>query len=156
MNKSITINPLQRSDIPVVKQIIDRNQMFPPDMIDGMVEPFFQAECSEFWQVARTEQPVAVAYCAPEPMTEGTWNLLLIAVVPEQHGSGIGRQLIESVETHLRQLKARVLLVDTSGLPEYEKTRAFYPQCGFVEVARIHDYYEDGDDKVTFWKHLKR
>lgn len=60
--------------------------------------------------------------------------------------------------THLEQLLAsqnqRVLLVETSALPEFDRTRAFYTQCGYTEEARIRDFYQAGEDKVVFWKKL--
>jgi len=34
------------------------------------------------------------------------------------------------------------------------RPRGFYRKHGFVEVARIPDFYTEGDDKVIFWKKL--
>ncbi len=48
----------------------------------------------------------------------------------------------------------RMLLVETSGLPDFERTRAFYRKCGYEEEARIRDFYAAGDDKVVFRKVL--
>ena len=41
-----------------------------------------------------------------------------------------------------------------SGLPEFERTRAFYHRCRYVEEARVRDFYAAGEDKVIFWKSL--
>lgn len=49
---------------------------------------------------------------------------------------------------------ARTLIVDTSSLDAYEQARAFYTRRGFVQEARIRDFYGPGDDKVTFWKQI--
>jgi ribosomal protein S18 acetylase RimI-like enzyme len=49
---------------------------------------------------------------------------------------------------------ARVLLVETSGLPSFERTRAFYRKCGYDEEARIRDFYKAGDDKIVYRKML--
>lgn len=48
----------------------------------------------------------------------------------------------------------RMLLVETSGLPDFERTRRFYMKCGCEEEARIRDFYTTGDDKVVFRKVL--
>ena len=48
----------------------------------------------------------------------------------------------------------RVLLVETSGLPGFERTRAFYRKLGYDEEARIRDFYQAGEDKVVFRKAL--
>ncbi len=47
-----------------------------------------------------------------------------------------------------------MLLVETSSLPEYERTRSFYDQLGFDREAVIRAFYAKGEDKVVFWKHL--
>jgi hypothetical protein len=57
-------------------------------------------------------------------------------------------------EDKLKTSAVRVLLVETSGLPEYKLTRDFYPKCGYKQVAVIPEYYDSGDDKVVFWKSL--
>jgi RimJ/RimL family protein N-acetyltransferase len=47
-----------------------------------------------------------------------------------------------------------MLLVETSGLPDFERTRAFYLKCGYEEEAHIRDFYATGEDKVVFRKVL--
>jgi ribosomal protein S18 acetylase RimI-like enzyme len=42
----------------------------------------------------------------------------------------------------LRQAGHRILLVDTSGTPEFERTREFYRSNGFEEQARIREFYD--------------
>jgi hypothetical protein len=48
----------------------------------------------------------------------------------------------------------RMLIVETSGSPDFERTRKFYIQCGYEEEARIRDFYATDDDKVVFRKVL--
>lgn len=88
-------------------------------------------------------------------MTEGTWNLFLIAVSKKVQGQGIGGELVAHVEQALTLKQARILLVETSGQPDYELTRKFYPKCGYRQVANIPEYYDEGDDKIVFWKSLQ-
>ena len=54
----------------------------------------------------------------------------------------------------LGEKEARTLIVDTSSLDEYQQARAFYAARGFVEEARVRDFYGPSDHKVTFWKRL--
>lgn len=156
LKKEIHIRDLKKSDLPVVKQIIDDNQMFPSEYLDEMTTEYFEQVSEELWVVAETSQRnvVAVAYCAPERMTEGTWNLLLIAVFKSFQGVGIGSDLISWVEHALKKKNARILLVETSSFAEYELTRQFYPKCKYKQVAVIPEYYDQGEDKVVFWKAL--
>lgn len=93
---------------------------------------------------------MAVAYAAPERMTAGTWNLYLIAVHPWHQGRGRGTALLRHVERALAMRGTRVLLVETSGLPAFARTRAFYRTNGYVEEARIREFYAAGEDKVVF------
>lgn len=147
---------MKESDLPRVKSIIDDNQMFPSEYLDEMVLGYFSQATQEMWFVLeqQTEGVIAVAYCSPERMTQGTWNLLLIAVVRKFQGDGIGTKLMSFIEDKLAKLTVRVLLVETSGLPEYTLTRNFYPKCGYKQIAIIPEYYDVGDDKVVFWKQL--
>lgn len=109
---------------------------------------------AEIWLTYTEAEPVAIAYCAPEPMTEGTWNLYLIAVHADYQSGGRGAALMAYVERQLAEQGQRVLLVETSALPEYARTRAFYHRIGYIEEARIRDFYQAGEDKVVFWKSL--
>jgi ribosomal protein S18 acetylase RimI-like enzyme len=96
-----------------------------------------------------------VAYYAPDLMADRTWYLYMIAVRPECQGRGRGTALMRYVENTLRENGQRLLLVETSGLPKYDRTRAFYTKCGYDEEARIRDFWASGDDKIVFRKALK-
>jgi ribosomal protein S18 acetylase RimI-like enzyme len=97
--------------------------------------------------------PVGVAYCEPERMTDQTWNLQLIAMHPDHQGQGRGGQLLRHVEATLKARGGRLLLVET--LASFNQARAFYLKNGFEEEARIRDFYAAGDDKIVFRKVLK-
>jgi ribosomal protein S18 acetylase RimI-like enzyme len=99
-------------------------------------------------------EPCGVAYYAPDPMADRTWYLYMIAVRPDCQRQGRGTALIKHVENGLRSRGERLLLVETSGLPKYDRARAFYIKCGFEQEARIRDFYAAGDDKVVFRKAL--
>ncbi len=109
---------------------------------------------TDFWLTYDDSFPVAIAYCAPEPMADGTWNLLLIAVHPDRQSEGIGAQIMSYVEERLSAKGIRILLVETSGTDDFIKTRSFYSKLGYTEEARIREYYGVGDDKITFHKYL--
>jgi len=143
--------------VPFIKKIIDSVALFPSEYIDGMMNDFFtNTHTLDHWLCALIEEvPVAVAYFAPEKLTEGTYNLYLIAVDKEFHGNGLGTQLLKNVEEILKESGHRVLIVETSGLNEFEQTRNFYEKCAFHKEAKIRDFYKEGEDKIIFWKKLK-
>ena len=98
----------------------------------------------------------AVGYYQPAPATDRTWYLTMIGVRRDVQGKGHGTALLRFIENDLQRRDQRLLLVETSGLPAFERTRAFYAKCGYQQEARIRDYYESGDDMVLFRKPLRR
>lgn len=153
------IRPVAADDVPPLRRVIDGTGLFPGAMLDGMLAGHLAGEAGEeLWLTvddpASGAEPFAIAYVAPERMTSGTWNLYLIAVHPDRQGRGVGASLVRHVEATLAERGARVLLVETSGLPHFERTRAFYRTNGYDEEARIRDFYAAGEDKVVFRKAL--
>lgn len=153
--ETFLIRPTTRDGLMALKSVIDANDLFPSEMLDDMLAGHLGGEANG--EICLTDDdggPVAIAYRAPERMTDGTWNLYLIAVHPKHQGRGRGSALVRYLEHTLSERGERVLLVETSGLPEFERTRAFYRRCGFDEEARIREFYKVGEDKVVFRKAL--
>ncbi|MGF1486906.1 MAG: GNAT family N-acetyltransferase [Prochloraceae cyanobacterium] len=107
-----------------------------------------------FWLVDEDRGVVGVAYCELEPMTDSTWNLRLIAIDPDCQGKGKGTLLLRYVEQKSIELGGRMLLVETSSLDSFDRTRAFYRKCGYQEEARIREFYKVGNDKIVYRKVL--
>ncbi len=99
-------------------------------------------------------RPQGFAYFAPAAMTDRTWYLYWIAVDPAYQAQGIGKHLMKHVESEIRSRAGRILLIETSSLDRYDPTRSFYIRCGYAEVARLPDFYADGDSMVVFEKRL--
>ena len=147
------IRSANAKDLADIKKVIDATALFPSEYLDDMFSSDTDPrDAKEFWLVFDDDGVQAVAYCAPEQMTNGTWNLLLIAVHPDDQNQGIGKQLMLYVEQALKGLGVRVLLVETSGTTEFSRTRSFYEKIGYNNEACIRDYYDDGDDKIVFHK----
>ncbi|HET7600668.1 MAG TPA: GNAT family N-acetyltransferase [Gemmatimonadales bacterium] len=89
----------------------------------------------------------------PTPCTLGTYDLYWMAVDPALHGARIGTILLEEMERRLRG-RARLIVVETAGRPDYAPTRAFYARRGYVATARIPEFYAPGDDLVVYTKLL--
>jgi len=58
------------------------------------------------------------------------------------------------LEEKVRNIGGRLILADTSSIPPYEGTHSFYRRTGFKEIARVPDYYDRGNDRITFCKKL--
>jgi ribosomal protein S18 acetylase RimI-like enzyme len=88
------------------------------------------------------------------PMTEGTYDLYWIAVSPAHKGRGLGRALVQKMEAEIAAEGAYLVRVETSGLEDYEATRAFYVRAGYEVVARVRDFYARGNDLVIYGHYL--
>ena len=148
-------------DTTALLALADSLGIFQPKELEelrGMLADYFDGDNNRdrddipFWLTDDDNGPVGVAYCAPEQMTNGAWNLLFIAIHPERQGQGRGTALIHSVEKTLKARGARLLLVETSA--SFEHTRAFYRKCGYEEEGQIRDFYDTGADKIIYRKVL--
>ena len=143
-------------DLPHVKTVLDSIELFPSDMLEDMISDFMNNPVTaEIWFTATENHvPVSIGYCAPEQLTQGTYNLLAIGVRSDLQGKGIGQAMMAYLEEKLRNNGHRVLIVETSGTEAFELTRKFYTQMGYSKEAVIRDFWKEGDDKVVFWKRL--
>ncbi|MEL6495512.1 MAG: GNAT family N-acetyltransferase [Cyanobacteria bacterium J06623_7] len=155
MSLNSNIRAVIADDLPALKAVIAANDLFPPQMLDEMMSDYFaHPDSNDIWFTCVINEPVAIAYCAPEKMTEGTWNLYLIAVHPDYQNQGYGQAMMHHIEQLLAERQERILLVETSGLDSFEQTRSFYRRCGYEEEARIREFYQAGEDKIVFRKCL--
>ena len=150
------IRKVIEADVPQLKKIIDSTELFPSHMLDDMISDYLRNEASnDIWFTAlENKRPISVGYCAPERLTEGTYNLYAIGVDKKFQGQGIGMKMMSYIENVLRENGQRILIVETSGQPMFELTREFYVKCNYVKQANIPEFYEEGDDKIVFWKKL--
>jgi len=146
-------------DIAELIALAEATGLFEPDQSEDLAQMMHQSfsgktEAKDLWLTYDNDKPVGVAYVAPERMTEGTWNLYLIAVHPNNQGKGYGKSLLQHVEQMLADRGERILLVETSGTDDFEYVRRFYRKNGYEEEARIREFYSSGIDKIVFRKVL--
>jgi ribosomal protein S18 acetylase RimI-like enzyme len=100
------------------------------------------------------DRPLGYICYGPIPMTVGGFDLYWIVVDSGVQGRKVGSELLSYMEEEARRSKGRMILADTSSIPSYEKAQAFYLKRGFQEVARIADYYWEGNDRITYCKRV--
>jgi ribosomal protein S18 acetylase RimI-like enzyme len=83
---------------------------------------------------------------------DGIWWLNWWYVHPSHQNQGIGNALMEESLRWVRDQKGRKVYVDVSALDSYEKARRFYAKHGFVEEARLKDFYAEGEDMILMGK----
>jgi D-alanine-D-alanine ligase len=87
-------------------------------------------------------------------LTQSSWYLYWICVHPAAQGAGVGRTLERAVEASVREAGGDRLVLETSGRPDYERSRRFYERAGFTLSGRIPDFYKPADDCLIYWKAL--
>jgi ribosomal protein S18 acetylase RimI-like enzyme len=92
----------------------------------------------------------------PTPLTESTWDVYWVAVAAGEQGRGVGGALMAHAEAKIREAKGRLIVIETSSQPGYEKARRFYLKRGYETIAHIPDFYAPGDDKLILQKRLER
>lgn len=144
------------NDLSALQHVLDATNLFPSEMLPEMTTGFLSQESNEEIWLTCEQGTSAIGFCfaVPEKLTEGTWNMLAVAVLPSYQGKGAGRAILTALEERLRKEGNRVLIADTSGTSEFQLTRQFYLKNGYTEEARIRDFWAAGNDKVVYWKAL--
>jgi ribosomal protein S18 acetylase RimI-like enzyme len=155
------IRPMTRADKPAVMAFLSIMPEFPAADVrvaEEVIDCYLaDPEGSGYYvQVAEAGSQVAayVAY-GPAPLTEGTWDIYWMAVAPERQRQGLGRRLLNFAEAEIGRARGRLILIETSSIPGYDRTRRFYLSLGYRLVCRIQDYYAPGDDKLVYEKRLR-
>jgi len=105
--------------------------------------------------VAQDGPAIAGYICyGPTPLTEGTWDVYWMAVVAGEQGKGLGSALLAYAEDKIREAEGRLVIIETSSQPSYEKTRRFYLNHGYEAVCCLPDFYAPGDDRLILQKRL--
>jgi ribosomal protein S18 acetylase RimI-like enzyme len=123
--------------------------------VEETLNNYLNGESDALWFTADDGEPVGVASCAHEPVTDGTWNLLMLWTRGDRNGKGHGSALINHVENILKERGVRLLIIETSSLPDFAGARAFYDKCGFTQEACIKNFFAAGDDKIVYTKSLQ-
>ena len=124
------------------------------ELIDAVLNNPDQKDYKIHCMVDEEDHPVGYICYGPTPMTQGTFDLYWIAVNPDFQKKKVGSKLIDFLEGVVREEGGRIILAETSTIPQYEKTQSFYLRKGFQEVAKVPDYYSPGNDRITFCKKI--
>ena len=152
------IRPMVSRDKPAILDILRRIPEFKPAEVDVAEEVIDSYLCDPSGSgyiilVAELEALVVGYVCyGPTPLTEGTWDLYWLAVSPEMQSKYFGKNLLTFAEDDIRRAGGRLLHIETSSLPGYEKARNFYCSNNYQLVARIADFYSIGDDLLIYEK----
>jgi ribosomal protein S18 acetylase RimI-like enzyme len=157
----MAIRPFQKEDLEPLVEIVKATNVFREEEIEvarELMEIVAEDEDQKDYVIYTYVDENAVVrgyYCIGEtPMTEATYDLYWIAVDPQAHGQGIGKELLRHCEEAIKARGGVLVIAETSSLTKYEKTRLFYEHNHYAEASRIKDYYARGDDLVVYIKYL--
>jgi ribosomal protein S18 acetylase RimI-like enzyme len=154
---NVAIRPIIQTDISYLKEVLDSIELFPAEILEDMISDFFTNPGNEEIWFTATEFniPISLGYCAPEKLTDGTFNLYAIGVKNSLQGKGIGKLMMAYIEHELKLQGHRILMVETSSTDDFVLTRKFYENIDYTKEAVIRDFWKDGDDKVIYVKRLQ-
>jgi ribosomal protein S18 acetylase RimI-like enzyme len=137
----------------VIREFTPEEVVVAEELIDAYLET---SSISGYLVLVAEVDAVVTGYVCygPTPLTRGTWDVYWIAVDPGGQGQGVGRALMAFTEARIKESQGRLVLVETSGRPDYAKTRRFYNSIEYREAARVLDFYAPGDDKLILEKRL--
>jgi len=150
------------ADLAAVRRLTQASGVFSAVEVDLAVELLQERldrglEASGYhFLFAESGEGTALGYTCygPAPLTVASWDLYWIAVAAADHGQGIGRRLLAATEQRAAAAGAAAIYADTSGRPDYARTRAFYHRAGYLKAAELPDFYAPGEAKVIFAKKL--
>ncbi|MBF0467881.1 MAG: GNAT family N-acetyltransferase [Desulfamplus sp.] len=88
----------------------------------------------------------------PIPGTLSSHDIYWIAVKPDLHRHGLGRILLERMESLISDSGGTRIYVETSMQPKYVTTRTFYERCGYRLETVLEHFYSPGDGKAIYCK----
>jgi ribosomal protein S18 acetylase RimI-like enzyme len=128
--------------------------------VDELLETYLhKANQQEYYFLVACDGPDQVlGYTAygPTPLTQGTYDMYWLAVAPEAQGRGLAKLLFLTAEEELVAAGARLIVLETSGTPEYAPARGMYKRLGYAGGVAVPDFYRPGDDLMIYYKHLRK
>jgi ribosomal protein S18 acetylase RimI-like enzyme len=155
------LQPIRSKHRPAIRRLLRETGFFKPAEVViaiEVIDAYLAAPDLDYTALgAFTPGGELVGYVCygPTPLTEGTYDLYWIAVAPAYQNEGVGTELVQEVERRLARADARLVIIETSSQPLYEPTRAFYLRRGYAEVARVRDFFAEGDDRVIYAKRIQ-
>jgi GNAT superfamily N-acetyltransferase len=150
----------EKRDIQRVMDIVESTKFFYDHEVEIaaelVAERLTQGESTGYYFVFAEVDGVTAAYSCfgPISMSKTCFDLYWIATHNDFRGKGIGKKLLEETFNQARKMGCKILIAETSGLPHYAPTRAFYDTTEFTLEATLKDFYDMGDDKLFYTKRI--
>lgn len=154
---SFEIRETSREDVAGIMAISKSVEVFTDvevATVDELLGEYFSMgpEQSGYYFLTCLEAGRVVGFSChgPRALTEGTYDLYWVATDPSAGRRGVGGALLRRTREEVRRSGGRLIIAETSGKPEYRKTRDFYERQGYILEATIRDFYAPGDDIMMY------
>ena len=156
------VRPIAAGDREAIRALVAGTGAFKPHEVDEAMELIDVALTREGqddyhpYVLVEEDGTVAAYACfGKNAMTKATFDLYWIATRADRMGKGYGRAILSFVEGEVRRRGGKLLVIETSSQETYGGQRLFYEKTGCTLVARLPDYYDDGDDKLIYLKRIR-
>ncbi len=150
----------EERDIERVREIVESTKFFYDHEVviaaELVAERIEMGEDTGYYFVFGELDGIPVSYTCygPITMSQTSFDLYWIATHNDFRGKGIGKLILEETCRHAKEMGCSIIIAETSGLPHYAPTRAFYLNNRFEMEAGLKDFYAMGDDKLFFTRRL--
>ncbi len=153
----MTVRRPVESDRQLIYESLTRCGAFTDEEVRVAIEMFDAGLAGDYSLLVVEIDGAVRAYACfgKASLTQRSWYLYWIFVDPSVQRTGLGQVLERSVEDSVRQMGGERLVLETSGRPDYERSRRFYERAGFTVHGRIPDFYHAGDDCIIYCKMLE-
>jgi len=147
-------------DVKAIRTMVAEVGVFSPEEIDvaeELAEDRFKlgAKSHYHFLLADSGGKLAGYTCFGRiPLTAERYDLYWIVTDKLAARQGIASKLIAETESSIRIKGGKAIYAETSSRTAYVPAHAFYRKHGFAELARLQNFYADGDDKIIFGKIL--
>ncbi len=86
----------------------------------------------------------------PTPMTKTTYDMYWIGTADQSQKKGLARLLMNKMKDVIASKNGKLIRIETSSKETYEQTREFYKRMNMVPQSTITNFYDIGDDLITY------
>lgn len=156
--EGVQVRPMEESDIEPVLAIIEDHD---EDDAEAARYSYEESGLADQFVLVENDNIIGVTGFYNDEGTEGTCTLSWTYLSHDKQGSGYGKQILESLIDHLKEIGVRKVFVTTSDYVDeedgdiYAAARAAYEAVGFREEIRHPNYYAEGETQIIYGLPLK-
>ncbi len=118
------------------------------------LKPLFENPINEFYVYEENGKIVGFIALKKDFPVHNSGELLLLAVLKEEHGKGIGRTLTKFIEKRAEELNFDRIFLYTG--EDNIKAQQFYQRNGYKKINEFPGYYSWGDTAILYGKGIKQ